>query len=76
MPKPTLTPAYILAAITTVVALFLTQGLIDSKTEKLVTGLAAVLVPAIFVLAHALFHGRVQAATIQATATRETARKP
>jgi len=66
MPTPSLTTAYILALVATVVALALTQGFITDSTAKLVTGLAAAFVPVILALAHALFHGRVQAAKIHA----------
>lgn len=66
MSTPSLTPAYILAVITTVVGLFVTQGLISNGTEKLVTGLAAAFVPLGIALAHSLFHAHVQAAKINA----------
>jgi hypothetical protein len=61
-----LTPAYAIAAVTSIVALFATQGLIDNNVEKLVTGIASIVIPAVFALAHAVFHGRVQAAKIAA----------
>lgn len=71
MPAPSLTPAYALAAITTVVGLFLTQGLIDNRTGQLVTGLAVVIIPAAFAVATAVLKGhqtqaasRIQAAHI------------
>src|SRR2546423_15582178 len=47
---PSLKASYIVALITTVVGLFATQGLIDNGTAKLVTGLAAALVPPAFAL--------------------------
>lgn len=78
MPTPSLTTEYVLAAIATVVGLFLTQGVIDNKTGQLVTGLASVFVPLGIVLARSIFKGhqaqassRLEAAQINAAATRE-----
>lgn len=73
---PSLTPAFILYAVVSVVSLFLTQGLIDSRVSKLVTGLASVIIPAAFAIAHAIYHGRVHAARIANSPTEPAAKLP
>lgn len=70
MPSPALTPTYVIAAVTTVVALFATQGLIDSATGQLVTGLAAVLIPLAFVVAESILKGHQTQATSRIEAAR------
>lgn len=70
MPTPSLSTAYILALVATVVGLAVTQGFITNGTAQLVTGLAAAFVPAILALAHTLFHAHVQAAKLTAAAAR------
>ncbi len=61
---PKITPAYLVGAVTAAVGLFATQGFIQNITEKLVCGLAAIIIPVAFVVAHTLFHARVTAARI------------
>lgn len=82
MPAPSLTPAYAIAAVTTIVGLFLTQGLIDNRVGQLVTGLAVVIIPAAFAVATAVLKGhqtqaasRIQAAHIAPPALETPARK-
>lgn len=69
MPTPSLSTTYILALISTVVGLALTQSLITNSTAQLITGLAAAFVPVILALAHSIFHAHVEAAKIGATKT-------
>lgn len=76
MPNPSITPAYVIGLIVTIAGLFATQGWITNSTEKLVAGLAAVIIPAAFVIAHSLFKGRVHAATISTTATHRPRNHP
>lgn len=78
MPSPALTPTYLLAAVTTVVTLFVTQNVIDNRTGQLVAGLAGVLIPLGFAIAATILKGhqaqassRLEAAQINAAATRE-----
>lgn len=76
MPAPSLTPAYALAAVTTLVGLFVTQGVIKNSTGQLVTGLAFVIIPAAFAVGFAVLKGHqtqaaahIEAAHINAGAT-------
>lgn len=64
LPTPSLSTTYLLALVTTVAGLAVTQGLITNGTAQLVSGLAAAFVPAILALAHTLFHAHTQAARI------------
>jgi hypothetical protein len=59
---PDLTLAQILAGLTTVIGLFASQGLITNQQEKLITGIAAVVLPIVLVAADAVIrHGRSRA---------------
>lgn len=59
---PDITAAQILAGITTVVGLFVSQGVITNGQEKLITGIAAVVLPLVLVAADAVIrHGRSRA---------------
>lgn len=42
---PQLTPEYVLAAVGTIVGLFVSQGLIDNRFSKIIVGVASVVVP-------------------------------
>ena len=64
MPSPSLSTTYILAVISSIVSLALTQSLITNGTAQLVTGLASTLVPLILALAHSLVHAHVAAAKV------------
>lgn len=68
MPTPSLSTAYILALIGTVVGLFVSQNVVTNNTAQLVTGLAAAFVPLGLALAHSIFHAHVEAAKIHAAA--------
>lgn len=70
-PTPSLSATYILATISAIVALILTQSLITNATAQLITGFAAILVPLILALAHSLVHAHVQAAHVNAKAQRD-----
>lgn len=52
--NPSVLPEAVLSAVSTLVGLFATQGLITNNTEKLVTGSASVLVPLLFLAGQAL----------------------
>jgi len=56
----------IMAAITTIVGLAVTQGFITDHTAQLVTGLASAFAPVIILVAHTFFHANVSAAKIRA----------
>lgn len=64
MADPQMTPAYILTLITTIVGLFVSQGLITNHTEKLVTGLASGLVPLAILAVHAFVKSRAHTAKL------------
>jgi hypothetical protein len=58
---------YVITAISSAVALLATQGLIDNRWEKLVTGLASILIPLGYLVYAAVVHAsnaRVTAARI------------
>lgn len=62
MKTPDITPAQILAALSAVIGLFCTQGLIDNNTEKLLGGAASILIPMTWKIADAIIrHGRSRA---------------
>lgn len=66
--------SYIVTVVTTVVGLLASQTLVDNRIEKLVTGLASILIPFAFVIANSFIHqahSRVKAADIHARAARE-----
>lgn len=68
MTTPNVTPAQIISTILAVVGLFATQGLISNDTEKVIGGLAAILIPVAWQLADAIIrHGRSRALTPVAT---------
>jgi hypothetical protein len=74
----TLSPlwATILTTTVAVVGLLATQGFIDNRQEKLIGGLAALLVPLAAMAVNAVHHtanARVRAAQIQADAVRAAA---
>ncbi len=61
---PDFSPVQIASAITAIVGLFVSQGLIDNDRAQLITGLAAIVVPMIWMLADAIIrHGRARAFT-------------
>lgn len=56
---PDLTAAQLVAAISSIAGLFVSTQYIDGRTEQLVTGVAAIVVPIVWVLADAVIrHGR------------------
>lgn len=56
---PDITAAQIVAAISAIAGLFVSSQYIDGKTEQLITGIAAIVVPIVWVLADAVIrHGR------------------
>lgn len=62
--------AYVIAGVSTIIGLLVSQGLIDNSWERTITGIAAVALPlgylAVNAIAH-LAHAKVQAAVIAAT---------
>jgi hypothetical protein len=59
---PDITPAQILAAVAAVCGLLVANGVIDNRTEKLITGIAAIVLPLAWVIADAIIrHGRSRA---------------
>ena len=63
--------AAILGAITAIVALLLSLQFIDNRLSKLITGLAAIIIPAVYIVSNALHHqakAREKAAVIAANA--------
>lgn len=71
MPPSPIPPlvAYAVAVITSVVGLLVGQGLIDNRWEKLVAGLAAIIIPAAYVFGNAIAHaGHAKAAGYVAAA--------
>lgn len=71
MKTPDITPAQIIAGISTVIGLLVTDQWIDGRLGKLLTGLASVLVPVGFLIADAVIrHGRakIEAAKVAANA--------
>lgn len=65
-PKPLSTPdvtkAQVLAAITAIVGLCVSQGFVDNNLAQLITGVAAIVLPLIWVVADAVIrHGRARA---------------
>lgn len=67
MKTPDLTPAQLVAAVTTVVGLLVSQGLVDNGTEKLIGGIASTLIPLVWIVADAIIrHGRANVAAAKA----------
>lgn len=71
---------YIVASIVAVVAILVGQGFIDNRWEKLIEGLAAILIPFAWMIGHSITHaantaaiGRVAAARHLADATEAAA---
>ncbi len=59
---PDITPAQILGVIATVIGLLLSNKTVDGHTAKLITDLAAIIVPAAWMIADAIIrHGRAKA---------------
>lgn len=48
--------AYLIASVSAVVGLFVSQGILDPRIEKIIGGLAAILLPLGYVLANAIVH--------------------
>jgi hypothetical protein len=65
MPSPSLTTTYLLAVVSTICSLAVTQSLISNQTAQLVTGLASALVPALLALGHSIVHAHVAAAKVE-----------
>jgi hypothetical protein len=63
---PDITPAQIVSTILAVLGLLVTQGLVTNHTEKLIGGLASILVPVAWQIADAIIrHGRAKIAAAQ-----------
>jgi hypothetical protein len=61
MTTPDLTPAQILSTIMAILGLLVSQGLVTNHTEKLIGGLASILIPVAWQLADAIIrHGRAK----------------
>lgn len=59
---PDITPAQVLAAVSAIVGLFVTQRYIDERLAQLITGIASIVLPLVWVAADALIrHGRSRA---------------
>lgn len=81
--QPDITPVQIVATLTSVVGLLVSQGIIDNNTEKLIVGLASILLPTIWVLADSIIrhgrakmHGQIQAAKVVATGNPDVVTPP
>lgn len=62
MKSPDITPAQIIAVVTSLVGLFVSQGLIDNNLSQLIVGMASILVPFGWLVADAIIrHGRSRA---------------
>lgn len=62
MKAPTVTPVQIIAAIGSIIGLLIANGVVTNDTGKLVTGLAAIVVPLAFVIGDAIIrHGHATA---------------
>lgn len=62
MKSPDITPAQIIAVVTSLVGLFVSQGLIDNNLSQLIVGTASILVPFGWLVADAVIrHGRSRA---------------
>ena len=62
---PDITPAQIVAAVSAIVGLFVSQGLIDNNRAQIITGVASIVLPLIWVAADAVIrHGRARAFTV------------
>jgi hypothetical protein len=62
---PDITWAQVLAAVTAVVGLFVTQNYIDQRLAQLITGIASIVGPLVWVAADAVIrHGRARAFAI------------
>jgi hypothetical protein len=48
--------AYLVAVVSSTVGLLVSLGYVDNRLEKLVAGLAAILIPAVYVIANAIVH--------------------
>lgn len=63
MQTPNITQAQVLASLTTVVGLLVTQGAVTNGTGKLIGGIAAVVIPFVWIIADAIIrHGRAKIA--------------
>jgi hypothetical protein len=65
--------AYLVAVVSAVVGLLVSLGIVDNDLEKLIGGLAAILIPAAYVIANAIIHhgaSKERAALIAASAGR------
>lgn len=62
---PDITPAQIAAAVAAIVGLLVSQGLLTNDRAQLITGIAAIVLPLIWVAADAVIrHGRSRAFTV------------
>lgn len=67
MKTPDLTPAQLVSTILGILGLFVSQGLIDNGTEKIIAGIASVVVPMVWQIADAIIrHGRSNVAAAKA----------
>lgn len=63
MQTPNITQAQVLASLTTIVGLLVTQGAVTNGTGKLIGGIAAVVIPFVWIIADAIIrHGRAKVA--------------
>lgn len=59
---PDITPAQIIAVVSSLVGLFVSQGVIDNNTASLVTGVASIVIPFAWLIADAVIrNGRARA---------------
>lgn len=64
---------YLIAAVSTVVGLLATQGLISNQWEKTISGIAAVAIPLAYIAAMAIYRAaHVHASALRAAATTVT----
>lgn len=66
--KPVFSPSQLLALLTMIVTELVNDAVIDGQTAKLITGIAGIVVPAIWMLADAWIHhshAKVEAALIE-----------
>jgi uncharacterized membrane protein len=60
--SPDITPAQVIAVITSLVGLFVSQGFIDNNLSQLIVGVASIIVPFGWLVADAMIrHGRSRA---------------
>ena len=70
LPPPSLTQAYLAAAVSAITSLTLTQSLITNKTAQLIAGLASIVIPLVIVGVHVLSKTAVhRTATLAAQTT-------